>query len=632
MNGRELRRYKNKQNAIEVFENHCIPYEKHYQGLLVNKCYVFSVASFKWRHVGESTKWYESNGPDDFIKQSKLHAENIKTSKKINKKKVKEFFESKGITVDERNHVFLLNNKYKFSPTTYKWIEVGKTGEWLKSLNEKDFYGKIFCANIDYNTTEKRRQFAIEYFTRIGISVYIDDDGNININENFIYYPEDNTWKSNDYHIRYKCNGPEDLFIRFLSQRRNKNKLSNSTEVDKKPNQIVNETNKENTVMEKTTSKQKNTKRQKKVKQVKKSLTVREITEAKKAVKKELDKITNYIVNPDGSFTASITMTPEIAKVLVKTNPTDIKKFGIVNRSLNKAKVKEYVEEMKAGKWYFNNCPIIIAKDGTFLNGHHRCTACITGNVNFDTAILFNCDKKIMGTVDVGKTRDASDFMKMHGVDNASTFVSMLRLALLYKSETSSVNPQSKYKQRINIKSMFNKDETPDEFLIRHDLNDKGNGSLLDYYKIAVSARKNNVDMKIITPQKVATLGYFISNELGKDIATGFINKVYSYMGKVEGDPLSLYERYIINNRARGRDTAQYGFDICTLVGAWNRFVDGKLLKKFSGIYPLAESMLSFDIADNVELYIDENNILQRHVYDVVKGVVQKPITTPDII
>ena len=100
-----------------------------------------------------------------------------------------------------------------------------------------------------------------------------------------------------------------------------------------------------------------------------------------------------------------INVTPEFAGELLKQN------FN--NRTLSKAKVKEYAEAMRRGRWTENNDAICIFEDGTLANGQHRLHAVIESGKTIPMTIKFNVPKDAV--FDRGRKRSLGDNLIMQG-------------------------------------------------------------------------------------------------------------------------------------------------------------------------------------------------------------------------
>lgn len=131
----------------------------------------------------------------------------------------------------------------------------------------------------------------------------------------------------------------------------------------------------------------------------------------KKEVKNILKTIrkTGGYYNGNNSTTSLVTITPEIAERLLKSN--------VNNRPINTSRVKALAQDMALGKWGLNGETIKIYNDGTLADGQHRLSACVMSGVPFQTYIVRNLQKEVLPTIDCGEKRSLVHSLKMKGID-----------------------------------------------------------------------------------------------------------------------------------------------------------------------------------------------------------------------
>lgn len=81
------------------------------------------------------------------------------------------------------------------------------------------------------------------------------------------------------------------------------------------------------------------------------------------------------------------------------------------NRGISPSIVKRYSREMKAGEWRWDNgVPIVIAADGTLLDGQHRLNAIVHSGVTArGVSLNEGAPRDVFSTFDNGKPRDMAD-------------------------------------------------------------------------------------------------------------------------------------------------------------------------------------------------------------------------------
>lgn len=101
------------------------------------------------------------------------------------------------------------------------------------------------------------------------------------------------------------------------------------------------------------------------------------------------------------------TITPDVAIAMLERN--------VKNRNLNH-KTNKYKGAMERGEWLLNGETIVFDNDGNLLDGQHRLDACVSSGVPFTTVVVRGIHSKAQETMDMGRKRSVSDFLKMRGV------------------------------------------------------------------------------------------------------------------------------------------------------------------------------------------------------------------------
>ena len=101
-------------------------------------------------------------------------------------------------------------------------------------------------------------------------------------------------------------------------------------------------------------------------------------------------------------------ITPELAASILKKNTA--------NRSPNESNVEFLAEEMRTGNFKYNGESIIIAEDGTLMDGQHRLLAVVLSNTTVEASLIRNVPIDSMPTIDTGRARTAGDVLSIQGV------------------------------------------------------------------------------------------------------------------------------------------------------------------------------------------------------------------------
>lgn len=102
------------------------------------------------------------------------------------------------------------------------------------------------------------------------------------------------------------------------------------------------------------------------------------------------------------------------------------------NRALSPAKVKAYVQAIKAGEWMLNHQGIAFYPDGKLADGQHRCAAIASARKPVEVLVFPNFQKEAITTIDLGKTRTAADALDMDGTKDAKRKAKVMKDAMIH--------------------------------------------------------------------------------------------------------------------------------------------------------------------------------------------------------
>ncbi|MBP93640.1 MAG: hypothetical protein CMC55_05935 [Flavobacteriaceae bacterium] len=126
-----------------------------------------------------------------------------------------------------------------------------------------------------------------------------------------------------------------------------------------------------------------------------------------------------------------ITLTPELAKELLKKN--------IGNRDLKGIK-NSYVSQMKSGAWKENGEPIIIDVNGVVKDGQHRLYAVIEANHTYKVPLISGVQTDVMDTIDTGTNRSLHDILKLNGFKHYQHKSTLIKAVLKYNQNMTHLN------------------------------------------------------------------------------------------------------------------------------------------------------------------------------------------------
>src|ERR1044071_5653365 len=110
----------------------------------------------------------------------------------------------------------------------------------------------------------------------------------------------------------------------------------------------------------------------------------------------------NQLFHDSGSWKkvtvfANVEVTPEIAADLLTLNDE--------NRPVKPSVVKQYVDDMRKGKWHFAGDSVKISKTGRLLDGQHRLMAIVQSGIPQTFNIQSGLENDSFQVMDIGKLR-----------------------------------------------------------------------------------------------------------------------------------------------------------------------------------------------------------------------------------
>jgi len=115
----------------------------------------------------------------------------------------------------------------------------------------------------------------------------------------------------------------------------------------------------------------------------------------------------------------TVMVTPELAKQLLEKNNH--------NRPISEKRVNYYARQIEGGDWKLNGESIIVAKDGSLLDGQHRLLAIIEAGVPIQALIVRNVDREAFATIDGGSVRTIADIYSIEGEEHPKTLAAAAR-------------------------------------------------------------------------------------------------------------------------------------------------------------------------------------------------------------
>lgn len=123
------------------------------------------------------------------------------------------------------------------------------------------------------------------------------------------------------------------------------------------------------------------------------------------------------------------TIAPQVEQI-TPAKAAQLLAMNISNRSVRKAVVARYAQDMANGLWHFNGAPILIGKDGTLYDGQHRLMAIVESGRAQQMVVMYGVDERAKDTIDSGTPRNASDILAFAGHSNPKETAAIARLVM----------------------------------------------------------------------------------------------------------------------------------------------------------------------------------------------------------
>ena len=140
------------------------------------------------------------------------------------------------------------------------------------------------------------------------------------------------------------------------------------------------------------------------------------------------------------------TATPKIVVKLVTVTPDmafEMLEKNTMNRNIDEKRVRLYAKDMKSNRWALNGSTIVIAEDGTLLDGQHRLWAITEAKIPVQLLIVYNADKDSIVTMDIGKVRSASNIMQIDRSAHSVTAATLTKLLWLHDRIDENLAPET---------------------------------------------------------------------------------------------------------------------------------------------------------------------------------------------
>lgn len=207
-----------------------------------------------------------------------------------------------------------------------------------------------------------------------------------------------------------------------------------------------------------------------------------------------------------------VNMTPSAAAKILEKNTK--------NRPLSQPSIRKYSNAMKAGRWMLNGEPIIIADDGTLIDGQHRLQAVVNSGMTVPMIIVTGVSKSAFRTVDIGKKRTGADAISTHDSKfEKNRMITAAAAKIVYNFESD-----------VFVK---NREKLENDLLIDFLEQNRGIPRSVEFALGLHTARK------IVPASALAALHYLFSKK-DIDMAERFFNKLNTGENLKKDDPINV--------------------------------------------------------------------------------------------
>ncbi len=246
-----------------------------------------------------------------------------------------------------------------------------------------------------------------------------------------------------------------------------------------------------------------------------------------------------------------------------KKSAMNLLRFNTENRKEKPKHIYSLAEEMKSGRWKENGQPIIIAEDGTLLDGQNRLRAIALANYTGKFLVVRGVDKKSKVTIDTGVSRRLQDVLQMEGFASPNETAALIKRIIPYDKgvipDVTDGNITGSPKQKVtNSRGLDFAKENKEE--------------LLNNIKFIISIKRKTKD-KTITAGFASSLLYMIGGFEFSTIHLTFIKTLFGI--NTEEDSAAHWIRKTVLKAKERKDiiNTRWLYGVC--INAWNLYING---------------------------------------------------------
>lgn len=268
-----------------------------------------------------------------------------------------------------------------------------------------------------------------------------------------------------------------------------------------------------------------------------------------------------------GDITVSVeNVTPVMATELLKASRGNF-------RPIDRSRVMKYATEMTHGKWDFNGETIKL-NGNMIVDGQHRLSAIARSGVTIKCIVIRNLDQSAGRTIDSGKPRRVSDWVRFKGKKNARSITAIARNVMSHK--------HGRWGCQSVMAGLITDSEIIDYI--------EANGEILQDAHIMANNNKILVESILGAVMVIAADGFLPSTN---PMCKWFCDAIKTGIGLSENDPVLLLRNKFADVTALRKESPFMQKMLLTV--AWNKTAKGESVKilKFALTGPAASKPLN---------------------------------------
>jgi hypothetical protein len=212
-----------------------------------------------------------------------------------------------------------------------------------------------------------------------------------------------------------------------------------------------------------------------------------------------------------------VLITPLIAAKWLSKNPS--------NRPLRPVLVKQYADDISAGKWQQNGETIKKSEDDELLDGQHRLHAIVRAQVPVKMLVVTGLSRNSFQTIDTGMRRTVAQLLTISGKPNAAVLGAIGRWLILLENKSDQQRP-------VSSQAIF-------DAIQRHPLS------------AHFASRHTDARIKALLVSASQAVMVLAAEKYGQEIPDSFLDAFMSGEGLRKGDPVFELRERLIQNASR---------------------------------------------------------------------------------